>query len=184
LAGRARVCGPTLSLMRRPADQGQPETWALSTVEAARFAGVSRGHVIDLCERGELPFYRVGTRRRVRAADLARHIEAATEPTEPLTRKDRVSLAIHYAVAKELLSDEASVRARALQNLETMRRANIDGAATTYLAEWARLLEGSLEPLLGALTSLEQRARDLRNVTPFAGVIPDAQRRALIRAVR
>jgi excisionase family DNA binding protein len=156
----------------------------LTTTQAAQVAGVSRQHLVDLCDRGTLPHRKVGTHRRVRAQDLARHLDRIRQAIPTLSRKDRVSLAIHYLVAKRLLTDERRVRGRALKNLETMRRANRDRAATTYLVEWQRLLEGPLEQLLSALTSLDHHARDLRNVTPFAGVLPDAQRRGLIRAIR
>src|SRR4029077_9693966 len=111
-----------------------------------------------------LPHRKVGTHRRVRADDLARHLASSSQTIRTLTRKDRLSLAIHYAVAQRLLKDEARVRARGLQNLDTMGGAD-DGPAATYLAEWERLLRGPLEPLLDTLTSLSDRARDLRNVT-------------------
>ena len=156
----------------------------LSTSEAARLAGVSRQHLVDLCERGELPHRKVGTHRRIRAEDLARHLNAVRLIGASMTRKDRVSLAIHYLVAKQLLTDEERVRARARRNLETMRQANRDGAATTYLVEWERLIYGPLEQLLATLAAVDHHARDLRNVTPFAGVVSDPQRRALIRAIR
>jgi excisionase family DNA binding protein len=37
----------------------------LSTGEAAKILNSSRQHVIDLCDRGELPFVTIGTHRRV-----------------------------------------------------------------------------------------------------------------------
>jgi hypothetical protein len=64
-----------------------------------------------------------------------------------------------------------------------MRRANKDGAATEYLDAWQRLLDGPLEPILATLTSLTHEARDLRNVSPFAGVVPDARRRRVIETI-
>ena len=38
----------------------------VTTGDAARILGVTRQHVIDLCERGELPYTMAGTHRRIR----------------------------------------------------------------------------------------------------------------------
>ena len=42
----------------------------LSTVEAAALLGCSRGHIRNLCERGELPFEQVGSHKRIWRADV------------------------------------------------------------------------------------------------------------------
>jgi excisionase family DNA binding protein len=47
-----------------------PEDEAFTTQAAANYLGVSRQHLVDLLERSEIPFHKVGTHRRVTFKDL------------------------------------------------------------------------------------------------------------------
>jgi transcriptional regulator with XRE-family HTH domain len=139
--------------------------------------------------------YELGT-KEPRLSTLGRLVEAAGmrlelryEPKTPrrddnLTREERRSLALHRAIAAKLAADPASVLARARKNLRVMRRANEDGAAERWFGEWERRLRGPFAGIIEALVSHDQHARDLRQVTPFAGVLSDEERRAIYAAAR
>ena len=47
-----------------------PEEETFTSQAAANYLGVSRQHLVDLLEGGEIPFHRVGTHRRVYFKDL------------------------------------------------------------------------------------------------------------------
>lgn len=143
----------------------------LTTGEAARLLNSSRQHVVDLCDRGDLPFVTVGTHRRVRRAD----VESLRDRTLRLTRDQRRSLWMAVAVAGRIVMDPPGARSLALRNLETMRK-SARGQARSWLDEWERLLDGPIEDLVAALTSRSPRGRDLRQNSPFAGVLSEAER--------
>lgn len=151
----------------------------LTTGEAARVLNSSRQHVVDLCNRGELPFVTIGTHRRVRRAD----VESVRNRTLRLNRDQRRSLWLAFAVAGRIAADPEGTRSLARDNLLRMR-ANARGQAVTWLAEWDRLLDGPVADLLIALTSPAPRGRDLRQNSPFAGILSEAERSEVLTAWR
>jgi len=150
----------------------------LTTGEAARLLGSSRQHVVDLADQGDLPFVTAGTHRRIRRGDLS---ELASR-TVAMTRDQRRSLWLSHAVAGKLVADPEAVLAKAERNLDRMRAAHTRGQAARWLGEWERLLAGPLEDVLAALTSPTPRARELRQNSPFAAVLTEAERAGVLDA--
>lgn len=74
---------PALEALRMVVDamsQGQaitliPHAKELTSQEAAGILHVSRPHLIKLLDRGELPFHRVGTHRRIKIGDVLAYRE-------------------------------------------------------------------------------------------------------------
>jgi hypothetical protein len=91
-------------------------------------------------------------------------------------RSDATSLALHAEVARRLRADPALVR---------VARARVDrwDAHPFYTAAWTALLDGPLDTLCELLVSDDERARDLRQATPFAGVVDNATRMRIWREV-
>jgi excisionase family DNA binding protein len=159
---------------------GPEEDDLLTTGEAARLLGTSRQHVVDLCDRGDLAFVTAGSHRRVRRSD----VEAIRTRTQRLTRDQKRSLWLGYATAGKLVADPVGVIEKARQNLARLKRTHQRGVGNRWLEEWDRLLGGPVDAVLEALTSRTPRARELRQNSPFAGVLTEAERANVLSRFR
>lgn len=104
-------------------------------------------------------------------------LEARVEYHPPLTREDRRSLALHRAIALRLFDEPERVLAQARENL--VRMAARDAGPSQLLEEWRVVLNRPLSALLPLLTDPDPWARELRQVTPFAGVLSAGERAAV-----
>lgn len=152
----------------------------LTTGEAARLLGTSRQHVVNLCERGLLPHTTTGRHRRIRRGDL----EASAERSRRLSRDERRSLWLNVAVAGALVTDPDRVLRAGRDNLETMRAAHPRGQVAHWLDEWEELLGGPVEDVVSALVAATPRSRELRQNSPFAGVLAVDERAKVLDAFR
>lgn len=152
----------------------------LTTGEAAKLLSSSRQHVVDLCNSGDLPFLTMGRHRRVRRRD----VEALRNRTERMTRDQRRSLWLNTAIAGHLVTDPDRVLGRARANLVRLQQTHPRGQASYWLTQWRDLLDGPIEQLVEVLTSPTPRARELRQNSPFSGVLAPAERQRLLDAFR
>jgi excisionase family DNA binding protein len=150
----------------------------ITTGEAAKLLGTSRQHVVDLCDRGDLPFRTVGTHRRVSRAD----VEELSARTQRLTRDQLRSWWLGNAVAGKLVRDPARVLELAHRNLAQLQAVHTRGQGARWLAQWDTILRGPVEVVLETLTSRTPRARELRQNSPFAGVLTERERAEILAA--
>ena len=143
----------------------------LTSGEAAKLLNCSRQHVVDLCDRGLLPYTTVGTHRRV----LRRDVQAIRTRTDRLSREERRSLWLAYAVAARIVVDPEETIERARVQLDKMRPI-ARGQARKWMDEWERLLDGPVEELVGSMTDRSLRGRELRQNTPFSGALDPVER--------
>ena len=146
----------------------------LTIGEAAILLRFSRRRVLDLCARGLLPYVSLGSQRRVRRTD----VEALIHPV--LTRAELEQLWLHQAIAARLLAQPAAVLATAAINLRRLRRLHPGGREWVWLDRWEVLLAEGADAVVALLTSPAQYAVQMRTASPFAGVLSEVERRAVL----
>jgi excisionase family DNA binding protein len=150
----------------------------LTTGEAARLLGTSRQQVVNLCERGDLPFVMVGRHRRVERSA----VEAMLRPRPRLTRDQLKSLWLHQAVAGLLVADPDAVLSRAADNLDRLLVQHRGTMTEFWLMRWQEKLNDGATAVLKALTADDAESVELRQNSPFAGVLTPPLRRQVLDA--
>lgn len=150
----------------------------LSTGQAAELLGSSRQHVVDMCQRGDLSFVWVGSHRRLQRAEVEGLASAE------LTRDQERSLWLHRAVAGRVVIDPEAAIARALENISRLEQVHQGDMAARYVAEWRALIQRGVDEVLDTLTSRSGGAVELRQNSPFAGVLSEDERQACLAAFR
>lgn len=149
----------------------------LTTGQAAVLLGVSRQHVVDLCTAGYFTTITVGTHRRVPRDEVESCLAAGS-----MTRDQRRSLLLAHAVAGKILQDPDHAIALATETVARRRRTAHPSTAMQWYDAWEELLHGPLPDLLAALVSPAPRSRELRQNSPFAGLLPPEERLKALEA--
>ena len=155
----------------------------LTTGQAAAILGTTARHVVDLCDRGELPYTLVGSHRRLRRADVeAFASRRALNRGGPMTEDQLRALWLARVLAARVATDPDGVLATGRRTAQRLLRSNPAGAP--WLREWLGVIDRGPEAVMRMLTSTSPEARELRQNLPFAGVLREDERRQVIDAFR
>jgi transcriptional regulator with XRE-family HTH domain len=149
----------------------------VTQAELAAAAGTSQPTVAAYEAGRKSPTLRT-LRRLARAVGW--EMEVSFAPA--MTREDRRSLFLHRAIAEQLRRSPERVVRIARRNLRRMRDRHPEAAP--LLEEWTRILGNPVSGITAVMTDPGMHARELRQVTPFAGVLTAAQRAAVYREFR
>lgn len=145
----------------------------LSQSALARAAGTSQPTIAAYEANRKAPS--IDTLQRLaRAVGL----EAAVEYYPPMTREERRSLALHRAIAERVTADPVPAVRRARATVKRMARV---APGSVALREWRVLLDRPASALVDLLTDPSPWARELRHVTPFAGLLTAGERALVYR---
>ncbi|MBI2993182.1 MAG: hypothetical protein HYY48_03285 [Gammaproteobacteria bacterium] len=127
-------------------------------------------------------------RARKRAAGLRRAAGwVPAETSESLTWSDHRllevrSLALHCLIARKI-SRDARLLAVPRRNLERWQQRTSE-SVPDYLLEWKRILERPWPVIAEFITSRSEKAAELRQSSPFAGVLDPGERKRIYDAFR
>jgi transcriptional regulator with XRE-family HTH domain len=98
-------------------------------------------------------------------------------------RREARSRALAAAVATLVDQDFETARELALDNVTRMESVTGSNRSRRYLAEWRRLLDDGPGAVRRALLDRSEHGHDMRQMTPFAGLMTDRERDLVLGAV-
>ena len=109
-------------------------------------------------------------------------LEMVTTYMPRLTREDRRSLAFHHAIVKTLRKNPVAVISRARSNVE--RLARLHRGPQKLFEQWESWLALPIEELVSNILDPLPEAREMRQVSPFSGVLKPQERARIVRQFR
>ena len=100
------------------------------------------------------------------------------EAEHPHTTANVISLALHRRVAAAVRDDPSRVDDALVAVDRDEARGTLD---PRYAARWRAVLRGPRAGLFAVLECDDEPARELRQNSPFAGVVPDRERQRIVR---
>lgn len=155
----------------------------LSQRALAQRSGTS-GPTVAAYERGTKE-PRLSTLTRL-AAGAGMRVEVRVLPADrgarQRGRRERRSLALAAATATAVERDFAAATRLADANLDRASAVVGDNASRAWIVEWRRILGRGPKAVRAALLDPGDRGHDLRQMSPFAGLLTDAEREAAMAA--
>jgi Homeodomain-like domain len=155
---------------------------AAEAAEASRLqmlaASKRRSEAVLALSAEGMPVRRIAEVTGVSPAVVQRLLEKARSSRPHLERREeRVSYELHRAVAEKVSDDPQPVLGKALTNLQRLAARARDPYARGLVAEWRSLVDGGdLNRLIEVMLDPAERGIDLRQMTPFAGVLTQEER--------
>lgn len=109
-------------------------------------------------------------------------LEAVVNYVPPLTREDHRSLAYHQAIAARVKDRPEPTIKRAKLNLKKMKKKNPGASALFGL--WQNWLDLPEDDLISRILDSSVLARDMRQVSPFAGTLSPKERVKILKDFR
>ncbi|EUA10775.1 DNA binding, excisionase family domain protein [Mycobacterium kansasii 732] len=157
-----------------------PTDTFLRTGEVASRLGVSRQHVVDLCNQGKLPHIMVGAHRRIpEQAVMSKFVNTR----DPRSDGKQQSLWLHAALIPKLVHTPDAVLGIARRNLDKQRERG-SARSTAYIREWESILDAGVGRVIEAFLDPSDHGATLRSCTPFTGVLSQDEVRTIKKAYR
>jgi excisionase family DNA binding protein len=152
----------------------------LRTGQVANRLGVSRQHVVDLCEQGKLPYVMVGVHRRIPEHAVTAKLMHMRTPRDEAKQQ---SLWLHAALILKVINDPGAVIGIARRNLAVQRRTG-SARSAAYINEWESILDAGTGLVIEAFLDPSDHGATLRSCTPFTGVLSQDEVRSIKKVYR
>lgn len=149
----------------------------LTQKQLAQIAGTSQPTIADYEAGRKSPTLETLTRL---AGSLSLELSVSYAPK--LTREDRRSLEYHRVVMTKLNDEPDRILAKARTHLASLISQHPD--ALTLLSLWRQWLDLPRGDLVNCCLDAGLLAREMRQVTPFAGVLSAKERVAVLKGMR
>lgn len=106
-------------------------------------------------------------------------LELVVDFVPRLTREDRRSLAYHHAIAKIVRCNPLTTVQRAKRTLARLHKDHPHAAE--LLDQWQTWLDLPIDELIARMLDPGMMARDMRQITPFAGVLSARERLRVLK---